>query len=89
MYLLFGWALLFWQPMALTFGRRGVYLICLLGTSMINVWAGYAASNSTWIATRILIGFFGAPSEALVEVTMTDLVSDSQGWDDNCCQLLI
>ncbi|KAL1892618.1 hypothetical protein Sste5346_006903 [Sporothrix stenoceras] len=73
MYLLFGWSLLFWQPLALTFGRRGVFLLCLLGTCMMNVWAGYAVSNGTWIASRILIGFFGAPSEALAEVVMADL----------------
>lgn len=75
MYLLFGWGLLVWQPVALTYGRRGVFLICLLGTCFMNVWAGYAATNNTWIATRSLIGFFGAPSEALVEVVMADLVS--------------
>jgi hypothetical protein len=74
MYLLFGWGLLFWQPLALNFGRRGVFLLCLLGTCMMNVWAGYATTNGTWIASRILIGFFGAPSEALVEVVMADLV---------------
>ncbi|EXJ78904.1 hypothetical protein A1O3_08404 [Capronia epimyces CBS 606.96] len=73
MYLLFGWALLLWIPLALSYGRRGVYLTSLLGTSMMNIWAGYAADNPKWIATRILIGFFGAPSEALAEVTMTDL----------------
>lgn len=76
MYLLFGWGLLFWQPLALTFGRRGVFLCCLLGTCMMNLWAGYAKTNGTWIATRILIGFFGSPSEALAEVVMADLVRD-------------
>ena len=74
MFLFFGWALLFWQPLALTYGRRGVYLCTLLGTVAFNVWAGFAKNNSTWIATRILIGVFGAPSEALVEVTVADLV---------------
>ncbi|CAK7215376.1 hypothetical protein SBRCBS47491_002464 [Sporothrix bragantina] len=73
MYLLFGWGLLFWQPLALTFGRRGVFLLCLLGTCLMNVWAGYAVTNGTWIASRILIGFFGSPSEALAEVVMADL----------------
>ncbi|EXJ81511.1 hypothetical protein A1O1_07575 [Capronia coronata CBS 617.96] len=73
MYLLFGWGLLLWQPVGLVFGRRGVYLISLLGTAMFNVWAGYCKTNGTWAASRTLIGFFGAPSEALVEITMADL----------------
>jgi len=32
MFLMFGWGCLFWQPLALTYGRRGVYLISFLGT---------------------------------------------------------
>lgn len=35
MFLMFGWGCLFWQPIALTYGRRGVYLISFLGTIVI------------------------------------------------------
>jgi len=32
MFLMFGWGCLFWQPLALTYGRRGIYLISFIGT---------------------------------------------------------
>jgi hypothetical protein len=35
MFLLFGWGCRFWQPIALTHERRGVYLISFLGTIAI------------------------------------------------------
>jgi MFS family permease len=74
MFLLFGWGCLFWQPIALTYGRRGMLLFSLLGTVAMNVWSAYAKSNGTWIATRLLIGFFGSPVESLSEVVIADVV---------------
>jgi hypothetical protein len=32
MFLMFGWGCLVWQPLALTYGRRGVYLFSMLAT---------------------------------------------------------
>jgi MFS family permease len=77
MFLLFGWGCLFWQPLGLTYGRRGMLLFSLLGTVAINCWSANAKSNGTWIATRLLIGFFGAPVESLAEVCIADVVCSS------------
>jgi MFS family permease len=77
MFLLFGWGCLFWQPLGLTYGRRGMLLFSLLGTVAINCWSANAKSNGTWIATRMLIGFFGAPVESLAEVCIADVVCSS------------
>ena len=38
----------------------------------------YAKNNGQWIARSVLLGFFGAPIEALPEVSMTDVVSSIQ-----------
>lgn len=74
MFLFFGLGCLVFQPIALTYGRRGMLLLSLLGTVCINVWSAHAKSNGTWIATRLLIGFFGSPVESLSEVVIADVV---------------
>jgi MFS family permease len=73
MFLLFGWGCLIWQPIGLTYGRRGMLLLSLLGTTAINCWAANARTNGTWIATRCLIGLFGSPVESLAEVVIADV----------------
>ena len=39
------------------------------------IWEPYCTTNGTWIANKLLQGFFGAPVEALCEISVTDVVS--------------
>jgi MFS family permease len=71
--LFFEWGYLFWQPLALQYGKRPVYLISILGTMGMQVWAPYTKINGQWIANKILQGFFGAPIESLCEISITDI----------------
>lgn len=66
-------ACLFWQPIALTYGRRGVYLISTLLTVPIMVWTAYSSSAGEWYAHRTLIGIVAAPIEALPEISIPDI----------------
>ncbi|KAH7028154.1 major facilitator superfamily domain-containing protein [Microdochium trichocladiopsis] len=73
MFLFFRWACLIWQPIALTYGRRGVYLITMFLTIPIMVWTAYSSSSGEWAAHRVLIGIIVSPIESLCEVTIFDL----------------
>lgn len=73
MFLFFGWACLLWQPIALTYGRRGVYLITMLLTVPMMAWTAYSSSAGEWFAHRVLIGIIVSPIESLCEVTVYDL----------------
>lgn len=73
MFLFFGWACLLWQPIALTYGRRGVYLITMFLTVPVMVWTAYSETSGQWIAHRVLIGIIVSPIESLAEVTVYDL----------------
>ncbi|KAK9234239.1 major facilitator superfamily domain-containing protein [Lipomyces kononenkoae] len=73
MFLLFGWGCLVWQPLASQYGKRPIYLLSILVTGAIMVWAPYTKSDGQWIANKILQGFFGAPIESLCEISMADI----------------
>jgi MFS family permease len=73
MFLFFGWACLIWQPLALAYGRRGVYLITMLLTIPMMEWTAYSTSSREWVAHRVLIGIIASPIESLCEVTIFDL----------------
>lgn len=73
MFLFLGWGCLLTQPIALTYGRRGMYLMSLLATVPLMVWTAYSRSAGEWYAHRILLGLFASPIEALPEVSIPDI----------------
>jgi MFS family permease len=73
MFLFFGWACLIWQPLALAYGRRGVYMITMLLAVPMMEWTAYSTSSGEWVAHRVLIGIIASPIESLCEVTIFDL----------------
>lgn len=45
MFLAFGWGCLVWQPLALQYGKRPVYLFSILATLGIMIWVPYTSTN--------------------------------------------
>ncbi len=72
-FLTFGWGCLIFQPLALQYGKRPVYLISMLATVAIMPWTPYCSSKGQWIANKLLQAFFGAPVESLSEISLTEL----------------
>jgi MFS family permease len=73
MFLFLGWANLIWQPIALTYGRRGVYILSSFLCIWPVLWSAYSTSAGEWYAHRIILGIFAAPIESLPEVSVPDL----------------
>ncbi|GME66035.1 hypothetical protein GTA08_BOTSDO07971 [Neofusicoccum parvum] len=73
MFLFLGWANLLWQPLALVYGRRGVYVLSAFLCTFPVIWSAYSTSKGEWYAHRIILGIFAAPIESLPEITVPDL----------------
>ncbi|KAL2862799.1 major facilitator superfamily domain-containing protein [Aspergillus lucknowensis] len=73
MFLFLGWGCLVWQPIALTYGRRGVYIISSLLCVPLLVWTAYSKTTADWYAHRILVGLAGSPIESVPEMSIPDV----------------
>ncbi|KAH0356041.1 major facilitator superfamily transporter, partial [Aureobasidium melanogenum] len=73
MFLLYGWSTVFWQAVALQYGKRPIYLISSAASVVVMAVAPMCRSSGTYLAIRILQGFFGGPVESLCEISMTDI----------------
>ncbi|KAL6365701.1 hypothetical protein LRP88_01702 [Fusarium phalaenopsidis] len=60
-------------PLAQKIGKRPVYLLSLLGTLGMMLWAPHAKTNGQWIANKVIQGMFGAPIESLCEISVADV----------------
>ncbi|KAK4870519.1 hypothetical protein LT330_004867 [Penicillium expansum] len=73
MQLMQGWANLLWQPVAMTYGRRLVYLVTIICSIGPALWVPLAHGASQWYAHRILLGLFCSSVESLPELSVQDL----------------
>ena len=71
-FLFLGLGCLVFQPLALQYGKRPVYLFSTLATALISLWQPYITTNGSWIAAKILAGLVTSPIEALPESSISD-----------------
>jgi MFS family permease len=73
MFLFLGWGCLLWQPIALCYGRRGVYILSSILSIGAMVWQAYSHTAGEWYAHRIIFGILASPVESLPEVSVPDV----------------
>lgn len=71
---LFGIGNIFWVPLMRVIGKRPVYLLAMLGLSMMNVWSSKATTYGELLASRILSGAVAAAADATVPAVVADMV---------------
>jgi MFS family permease len=80
-----GFGAIFFQPLALAFGKRPVFIFSALANGLINIWTVYLTGNGSWIVSRLVLGFSAGPSFCLVETAIADIVrAQYSGRDPNC-----
>lgn len=77
-FLFLGLGCLVFQPLAMQYGKRPVYLFSTLACAMFNLWQPYITTNGQWIASKILAGLVTAPIEALPEASISDMFFEHQ-----------
>ncbi|CVL06715.1 related to HOL1, putative substrate-H+ antiporter [Fusarium mangiferae] len=70
--LLVGMGNIIWNPLALRYGRRPVYISSCFLTGIAQVVAATASRSDVFVGSRILMGFVAAPFEQLPAVTVND-----------------
>ncbi|KAH6989743.1 major facilitator superfamily domain-containing protein [Ilyonectria sp. MPI-CAGE-AT-0026] len=70
--LFIGMGNIIWNPMALRYGRRPVYILSCLLTGVAQIVAATAQRSEVFVGSRILMGFVAAPFEQLPAVTVND-----------------
>lgn len=73
MQLMQGWCCLLWQPIAMTYGRRCVYILTIVLSIGPMIWTPFSHGAGQWYAHRILLGIACCPVESLPEVSVPDL----------------
>ncbi|GME87388.1 hypothetical protein B5S28_g1574 [[Candida] boidinii] len=61
------------QPIAMKFGRRGVYLFATIVQTFGNVVGGTAHNVGALYGSNIMTCFAGAPCDSLVQISTTDI----------------
>jgi hypothetical protein len=74
-----GFGPLLLQPLALALGKRPVYVGTAIAMAGVVLWTPKAEGYGQWVANRLLFGFVGSPSFAMVEVSISDVVSRGIG----------
>jgi MFS family permease len=64
---------LFWNTMAVKYGKRPVYLITSVGLAVTCFWAASANTFGNFVAARVVQGFCMAPMEALIPASIADI----------------
>ncbi|KAI3580745.1 major facilitator superfamily domain-containing protein [Fusarium oxysporum f. sp. albedinis] len=70
--LFIGMGNIIWNPLALRYGRRPVYILSCFLTGIAQVIAATANRSDVFVGSRILMGFVAAPFEQLPAVTVND-----------------
>lgn len=74
-----GFGPLLLRRLALALGKRPVYVGTVIAMSGVVLWTPKTEGYGQWVGNR-LFGFVGSPSFAMVEVSISDVVSPDSAW---------